>query len=181
MKTISICITGPESTGKTEISRVLGAHFKAPVVKEYARDYLSQLEKEYELEDVLKIGEIQLASIEEAQAKKPPILFIDTDLSVINIWLSYKYDFISDGLNLKMKANAPSHYLLMDADLPWQPDPLRENPEERKILLGLYEDLLREYNFSYSLISGTGMQREQNAIRVVEEILEQNQTIAGPA
>ncbi len=181
MKTISICISGPESTGKTEISRVLGAHFKAPVVKEYARDYLNQLEGEYKLDDVLKIGKIQLAAIKEAQAKKPPLLFIDTDLSVINIWLSYKYNFVSDELNLKMKANAPSHYLLMDADLPWQPDPLRENPEERKILLGLYEDLLRKYNFSYSLISGTGMQREQNAIRVVEEILNHNQTIACPA
>ena len=40
---IKICLFGPESSGKSTLSRKLSQHYNAPLVPEYAREYLQDL------------------------------------------------------------------------------------------------------------------------------------------
>ena len=54
-----ILITGPESTGKTELAYYLSRHTGGRVVPEYARKYVQNLQRPYTYEDVLTIAERQ--------------------------------------------------------------------------------------------------------------------------
>ena len=53
-----IAIYGPESTGKTELATKLAAHFRAPLVAEYARERWDQ-QGALTLEDMLPVAQEQ--------------------------------------------------------------------------------------------------------------------------
>ena len=47
-----IIVTGPESSGKSTLAKVLSKYFKIPSSKEYAREYLKNFHKDYTQEDL---------------------------------------------------------------------------------------------------------------------------------
>ncbi|MCB0451244.1 MAG: ATP-binding protein [Confluentibacter sp.] len=51
-----IAITGPESTGKSMLSGRLAEEFNAAWVPEFAREYLDQLNRSYDYDDILTIA-----------------------------------------------------------------------------------------------------------------------------
>ena len=172
-----IALTGTESTGKTTLAQQLAAHFQADYVPEYARQYIAELERPYHLEDIEQIAKMQ-CHIEDECAKKSrhELLFCDTELIVTKIWAENAFQripkWISDALR-----NRPQHdlYLLMDIDLPWQPDPQREHPHLRQYFFEWYQKELNAYGVNWVLISGVGAARRQQAIEAVEHLLAQKQ------
>ena len=80
-----IVITGPESSGKTTLCESLSKHFKIPYSKEYAREYLQKLNRNYTQDDLTKIAKGQLNFNKNHS-------LLDTDLITIKIWSNYKYD-----------------------------------------------------------------------------------------
>ena len=62
-----VVITGPESSGKTTLARQLAERWKAPLVKEVARDYL-QGKGSYQKSDLLKIAKLQYVTEQERSA-----------------------------------------------------------------------------------------------------------------
>jgi nicotinamide riboside kinase len=60
-------------------------------------------------------------------------------------------------------------YLLCNTDLPWEYDPLRENPDDRERLFELYKKELEDRGFSFAIISGTGKERLENAVKAIKE------------
>jgi nicotinamide riboside kinase len=48
-----IVITGPESSEKSTLTKLLAKEYKTSFVQEYAREYLEKIDRPYELEDVL--------------------------------------------------------------------------------------------------------------------------------
>ena len=79
-----IIVTGPESCGKTTLSQALSNHFRIPFSKEYAREYLQELGRDYSQEDLITIAKKQLEFEQDIQ-------LLDTDLITIKIWSNYKY------------------------------------------------------------------------------------------
>ena len=73
-----IIVTGPESSGKTTLCKALSKHFNLPFSKEYAREYLDALDRDYTQEDLLKIAKGQL----QAESRKQ---LLDTDLITLKI------------------------------------------------------------------------------------------------
>ena len=51
-----IAITGPESTGKSMLAQQLADHYHTLWVPEFARDYLTSLNRPYEEDDILYIA-----------------------------------------------------------------------------------------------------------------------------
>ncbi|WP_177434794.1 hypothetical protein [Pseudomonas sp. MWU12-2115] len=49
--------------------------------------------------------------------------------------------------------------LLAEADIPWEPDPLRSHPEQRDWLLGLYQAELARQGVAYTLLQGGQAER----------------------
>jgi NadR type nicotinamide-nucleotide adenylyltransferase len=163
---LKIAILGPESTGKSNLAEKLADHFGVSYVPEYAREYLTELDL-YGASDVLKIAKKQLNLI---QTHKERPLIADTELIVTKIWQHFKYGKVDTWIEENIANQEFDIYLLMDTDLEWTSDELRENPslDERQELFDLYEKELQNRNFNYSIISGKGSQRLSNALFAIK-------------
>lgn len=164
-----IAITGPESTGKSSLSEQLACHYNTTWVPEYAREYLENLNRPYNKNDIVIIAKNQIKS-EYARIKKANnFLFCDTDLIITKIWSEVKYNdcdqWILDNINKNMYAL----FLLCNIDLPWENDALREHPDERDYLMKLYKNELSARKFPFFIISGVAKDRLNNAIKVIDK------------
>jgi len=166
-----IAITGPESTGKSFLAQLLADHYRTVWIPEFSRVYLLQQEGSYNYSDILKIARGQWKS-EKALAKiARKVLFADTEMIVCKIWCEVKYGKCHQWILDAVEKQEYDLYLLMEPDLPWEPDPLREHPESRKYLFDLYRNELEDRNLNYRIVSGLGDARLKNAIGFVEEVL----------
>ncbi len=165
-----ISVTGPESTGKSWLARRLAEHYQTQWVPEYAREYLENINRPYTYDDILVISQKQFLD-ENSADEVGELLFCDTDFCVTTIWCNVKYGKCHEWIYTKLKENHYNLYLLCDIDLLWQFDPLREHPEMRTELFEMYHNLLKNNQFNYSIISGFGEDRLQNAIKVVDAYL----------
>ncbi len=167
--TICIAITGPESTGKSALSQQLAQSTQGLVVPEFARTYLSTLNRKYTAADVEYIARRQLALERLLRSAKPDVLFCDTDLLVIRVWMEFVFGHCPRWI---VKASAGRQYhlsLLTDIDLPWEDDPLREHPGQRKALFEIYQHHLIALGRNFKVIRGSGQNRLQNALQAMHD------------
>jgi NadR type nicotinamide-nucleotide adenylyltransferase len=163
-----ISITGPESTGKSELAKQMAEHFHTLWVPEYAREYLTDLGRPYEFEDIGIIARKQLKKENELAKKAKKLLFCDTDFLVTKIWSYYKYGKCDPWIEEMAEYHRYDLYLLCNTDLPWEEDPMREHPQQRDELFRMYMKEMKSIHASYILVSGTGTQRTEKAISAVE-------------
>lgn len=144
-----IAVTGPESTGKTTLAGALAEHFGTVWVPEFSRTYLDNLGRHYVYEDLEHIARGQADEEDRYAAKARGFLFCDTDMLVMKVWSEYRYGkchpFILDAL----AGRRYDLFVLCGTDVPWEFDPLRENPNEREELYQIYraELILLEADF----------------------------------
>lgn len=167
-----IAITGPESTGKTILAEQLAEYFNTVWVAEYAREYIDQLNRPYEKDDILQIAKTQYQQVKQAATQCDDLLIADTHLFVTKIWSEHKYKECDPWILDHIEKEKFDLYLLCDIDLPWEADPQREHPHLRDYLFDLYKQNLESYNFKYKVVSGEGTERLHNAIRFVNQALE---------
>lgn len=168
-----IVITGPESSGKTTLAEQLSAWFGMPWVPEFSREYLSQLGRSYQPADLLAIAEGQILAETRALALGTAFLFFDTSLEVLKIWSDVRYGSCDPFILEKLDARKPDLYLLCHPDLPWQPDPLRENPDDRYVLLEKYRALLAETKVCTVELEGMGEVRTARAVAAISWFLQE--------
>jgi nicotinamide riboside kinase len=166
---ITVCLTGPESSGKSTLARQLAAELAVPLVEEVARDYLSG-RLDYTARDVLHIAELQVTQEQAMRAATRGILICDTDISVIQIWWQEKYGDLVAEVEAALAARSPRVYLLLEPDLPWQPDPLRENPDDRQRLFDSYVTSLEDSGFPFRVVAGQGEARFRSALASLAEL-----------
>ncbi len=164
-----VVITGPESTGKTTLAQALALHYQTYWVREYARIYMDHLHRPYEEADLLAIAKGQLASEEVAKAKASRLMICDTSLEVIKIWSEVRYNRCHPWILDKYQQQKVNLYLLCAPDIPWAPDPQRENPEDREALFKRYQQELKEKNCIE--IGGNRQERKSIAISAIETLL----------
>jgi NadR type nicotinamide-nucleotide adenylyltransferase len=162
-----IAITGPESTGKSELAKALAEHYRTVWVTEYAREYLDNLGRPYDYDDILKIAMAQVRGEEEQVKKARDYLFADTEMLVLKIWCDVKFGKCHSWIDERLKKQDYDLYLLTDIDLPWQPDPLREHPDKRKELFELYLSELKKRKLPFEIVNGLGRQRVKNAAEII--------------
>ena len=173
---LKIAITGPESTGKSSLAESLAEIYGVKAIPEYAREYLSNFELPYTIDDIVKIAREQERLIKEKATTSDEILIADTELLVCKIWTTFVFDEVSEFIQKAFDGQQFDLYLLCDIDLAWEADPLRENPSksERKQLFEMYRVALEQANYRYVIISGQGEQRVQNAIKAIDSLTEKN-------
>ncbi len=162
-----ISITGPESTGKSMLAQQLAARYQTVYVPEVARTYLDTLGRPYTYDDLLLIAQEQFRLEEEMAGRANRYLFCDTDFIVLKIWSYDKFLKCDPWILEKVRRHRYDRYLLMDIDLPWQPDPQREDPSRRDFLFSLYQAELDRIGADYYIVSGRQEERVENAVRVV--------------
>tara|TARA_Y100001968_G_C19442492_1_gene763343 strand:+ start:1256 stop:1762 length:507 start_codon:yes stop_codon:yes gene_type:complete len=154
---IKIIFTGPECSGKTTLSTEIAKKFHAPLVKEYARDYLKHLNRPYNYNDLLEIAKGQLKLEKIASKKNPPLIVCDTNLQVIKTWSQIKYLKCDPFILKNQDPNA--YYILCYPDVPWEKDPLRENQNNRLELFQYYHQDLTNNKYKFIIARGTHQNR----------------------
>ena len=165
-----IAITGPESTGKSTIAQQLATHFNTLWVPEFARHYIADLHRPYSPVDLENIARGQLQFQQDAEAQNPEILFTDTELLVIKIWSENAFGSCPEWILNSLQNQRFDLYLLMNIDLPWEPDPQREHPHMRPYFFDLYKAELERLKFPYQVVSGSEEERFKAALEAVKKI-----------
>ncbi len=167
-----IVIIGPESTGKSTLTKGLAEIFGEPWVPEYVREYLLELNRPYEYQDLLAIAKGQLAE-EDAKFKTVSrFLFCDTDLRVIEVWSRHKYGKTDPWITARIQERIYDYYLLTNIDIPWQHDPMREHPDPqmRKYFFEIYRKTLIKSGIPFTIISGNEEERMEKAVTLIKKI-----------
>lgn len=172
-----IVILGPESTGKSSLCEALAKHYNVLWCPEYARQYLTEHGTKYTYSDLSTIAKGQLTLedhyVQASTTKGNDKIIIDTDMHVMKVWCEYVFNnaptFILEEIN-----NRPYDlYLLCNIDLPWTSDEMREYPDEgpREELFHIYKDILINQNKPWGIVSGVGAVRTENAIQLIDNLL----------
>lgn len=170
MKHFQFVFTGPESTGKTILSESISNESGRPIVHEYARVYLDLLNRPYTIKDLDNIAIGQLTLETEEGLFDSEFSICDTDMTVLYIWSAYRYGVVSPIIEEALYNNIENKfYFLCYPDLPWMPDPQRENPNDREELFDLYEKLLKELEVPYSVLKGSLEQRLIQCRQIITE------------
>lgn len=164
---ITVAIVGPECTGKTTLAKALAAQLGVKWVPEFARSYLSSLDRKYQEEDLIDIAEGQLSCQQEAIDTSEELVIFDTDLLVIKIWSEYKYGRLHPTIQKQYQTNKPDLYLLTYTDIPYEEDPLREHNDQREDIFQVYEKELIRTNANFIVLKGDEKQRMEEALHKI--------------
>lgn len=163
-----IIITGPESSGKTALAEFLSKRIKLPLCPEYAVTYLTEHGPEYEYSDLRKIAKGQ-AMAEDELLKSHPSIICDTSMLVLKVWSEVRFMKVDPYIVRELEKRKGALYLLCKPDLPWKAGLFRENPTDRDELYLRYYQWLKENNCLFTVISGTGVNRENIALHFLRE------------
>ena len=163
----TVCLHGPESTGKTTLARALAAHFTTVWVPEFGRIYCEIFGNECDLEDLRAIrhGHDLLAAAGRRKANE--LLILDTDAVMTAIWSDIligtrppELDRIDDPADL---------YLLCNVDVPFEADRIRYFPSQttRDTMFAQTRAELERRELKFVTISGSRDQRFQSAVKAI--------------
>lgn len=169
---LKVVVIGPESTGKSTLSERLAGHYQTMWVPEYARQYLDELPRPYEQQDLLVMAEGQLRLEEERAALANEVLICDTDLHVIKVWSEHKYGNCDPRILEMVAMRRYDLYLLTYIDIPWEEDPQREHPDPtmREYFYQVYKDIVVNSGVPWVDIRGSYEERLQGAIEAVDKL-----------
>jgi nicotinamide riboside kinase len=172
-KIIRIVLTGPECTGKSTLAVQLAQHYATIYIPEYAREYVGSLSRPYDYDDVVHIAEIQVKQLEANLNRANRILFLDTYLDITKVWFDLVFNRRPNWIDKELSKHSVDFYLLCDTDIPWEPDPVRENGGKmREHLLVLYKKELVDFGCEFGMVQGSGVERLYNAIRLVDNYIQ---------
>lgn len=167
---IKIAITGPESCGKTTLCNSLAEHFGVAPVPEYSREFFEENGPEYTQLDLDDIAEGQLENIQIYSSDKNRVNIIDTDFIVLKVWSEHKYGFASSHINSLVSENHFDLHILCAPDIPWEEDPLRENPNDRHELFQQYIKLLESFKKDFIIVNGSHEERMKKSILAIDKL-----------
>ncbi|MET3977737.1 NadR type nicotinamide-nucleotide adenylyltransferase [Mucilaginibacter sp. UYP25] len=171
---IKIAIVGPESTGKSTMSAFLAKHYQTVWVPEYARGYCEKLTAPPTWQDEINMFHGQLALEEEILSRANKLLICDTTFITVKIWSDEIFGKAPQEVVDELPKHPYNLYLLLDIDLPWQDDPLRDFPHKREHFMDIWQKELNTLNANYITISGTGEDRYAKATEAIDAFISQN-------
>ena len=176
---LKVVLFGPESSGKTTLSRELSKYYNTFWVEEYAREYLQKKwnneKKVCELSDILPIAVGQIKLENEFAKKSSSLLFCDTDILETKVYCETYFDGFCDPILEKYAIkNQYDLYILTDIDIPWIKDDLRDKPNNRKEMFDAFKNALIKHNRPFIQVSGDLKTRMKIATSEVDKLLIKN-------
>ena len=179
---VKVVLFGPESTGKTTLSRQLARHYNTVWAPEYAREYLQDKwnneRKTCEESDLIPIAIGQM-DLENSLAKKADKLLIcDTDLLETKVYSEEYYGgFVDPLLDEFAIKNTYDIYFLTYIDTPWEEDDLRDRPEQREEMFNAFKNSLEKYNRPYVLLKGDKETRLKKATQIIDNLIAKKENL----
>jgi nicotinamide riboside kinase len=169
MSSRKVCLLGAESTGKTELSLALRAHFeqqglRVAVVAEVLREWCMGAGRTPRPEEQLPIAEEQERRV-DAAAADADLVIADTSALMVAIYSAMLFE---DGTLYRFALQRQAGYdatLVTGLDLPWVADGLqRDGPHVREPVDALVRAALRKAQVPYQVVYGSGPARLQSAV-----------------
>ena len=99
------------------------------------------------------------------------IQIVDTDFIVFKVWSEHKYNESSQLINEFVDQSLFDLHILCTPDIPWEDDPIRENPRNREYLFAKFEQSLEQLNRKFIIVNGTHENRFEKSIRAIDALL----------
>jgi NadR type nicotinamide-nucleotide adenylyltransferase len=165
----TICLHGPESTGKSTLAPRLARHFDTLYLPEYGRTYCEAFGLALTMADLLAIGRTHAAMTRATLRQCNRRLILDTDPLMTAAWaemLFERSDPWFDGFD-----ETADLYLMLDIDMPWVDDGTRffGEPERRRKFFDCSRDQLERRGLPYAIISGAPQERFDRSIAAIKE------------
>ena len=165
---IRIAVTGPESCGKSTLSKSLAKHFDCKGYEEYVRSYFQQHGAEYAYTDLETIATGHLNQFVNDSAQ---LQIIDTDFIVMKIWSVYRFGKVSGVIQNMIMNDYFDLHILCSPDIAWVEDPYRENRYDREALFKQYTTELKQYSKNFVIVKGSHEQRMSTSIDAINALL----------
>ncbi len=164
----TICLHGPESTGKSTLAPRLAAHLGGEVVEEYGREYAEARGTDFTMADLVEIAKTHDAGVRTMLNAGLAPLVLDTDPLMTAVWADMLFD-TRDPWFAAWDGTADL-YLLFDIDLPWVADGTRMFGDlaQRQRFFGLARAELERRGVRWALVSGEGEARWASVLRAIE-------------
>jgi NadR type nicotinamide-nucleotide adenylyltransferase len=166
----TICLHGPESTGKTTIAPRIAAALGGEVVAEFGRSWAEQHGTDFSMSALVAIAMGHDSLVRNAEQRGVDPVILDTDPLMTAVWADmlfgerhpwfYRWN------------NTADLYLLFDIDLPWVDDGTRMfgSPAARQRFFDLSKQELERRGVRWALVTGSGFdERTENAMRAIRE------------
>ena len=161
-----VCLYGPESVGKTTMANQLAGHYQTLYVPEVARDLITS--NELTSNDYARIAVAQTAAVKRAIPQANRVLICDTDLITTQLYATiYGVPHPAELIELAAQEKFDAYFLL-NTDVPWVADGLRDLGHRRAEMYSLFEKALEERDISYVVVSGSDYKTRVAA--VIQEI-----------
>lgn len=172
-----VAIVGAESTGKTALAQALARELGGATglavtwVDEWLRAWCDREGRTPRADEQAAIAAEQQRRIDAAAAGHDLVIADTTPLTTA-VYSAYLF---GDRSLLPAAAQAHRGYaatLLTAVDLPWEPDGLqRDGPHVREPVDALLRAALREHGLAWSVVSGIGAARVENALDALAPVL----------
>jgi nicotinamide riboside kinase len=173
-----VAIVGAESTGKSTLALSLAQRIAddtgltcAPV-DEYLRTWCEQAGRTPRIEEQRGIAQRQQQRIEAAAASHD-VVVADTTAAMIAVYSRFVFgDRSLDAWAAAEHTRSVQHTLVTALDLPWVADGLqREGEHVRAPIDAMLREMLAAHGIGWSLVSGSGTERVDNALDAVTPLL----------
>jgi len=166
----TICLHGPESTGKTTLAPQLARHFDTLFVPEYGRTYCEQYGLSLQMDDLVAIGRTHAAMTRALLRQCNQRLVLDTDPLMSAVWADMLFGRRDPWFDAFL--DTADLYLLLDIDMPWIDDGTRffGDEERRRRFFDLSRAELDRRGLNYRVIGGPPEARFERAIEAIAEV-----------
>jgi HTH-type transcriptional repressor of NAD biosynthesis genes len=110
--------------------------------------------------------------VEEKTKTANKILFCDTDAITTEIYSRHYLNVIPEILFELEKRVRYDLYFLMDIDVPWVSDGLRDLGSEREKMFNVFQEELHLRKIPYLLVKGSYEEREKFVIDIINKLLD---------
>lgn len=169
-----VVLTGSESVGKTTLAERLAAHYGAPWVPEFVRDYAAARAAPLGFGDHGPIARGQVAreeaALAAARAAGAPLLLLDTDLLSTVVYCRHYFGRAPDFLAQWARDRRPDLYLLLDIDAPWVADGVRDRGDRRAEVQGAFAEALGIMDTPVTVIRGGWDERFTRSVAAIDTL-----------
>lgn len=160
----TICLHGPESTGKSTLAPRLARHFDGACVAEFGRTYCETFGLDLTMADLVTIAKAHDTKTRNALSVGKLPVILDTDPLMSAVWADMLFGRRDPWFD-RWEGTADA-YLLFDIDLPWEDDGTRffGSPERRQRFFDLSRAELDRRGVPWVLVSGRGDARWLSAL-----------------
>jgi NadR type nicotinamide-nucleotide adenylyltransferase len=173
-----VVLTGSESVGKTTLATELAARYGVPLVPEFVRDYAAAKGAPLDFTDHGPIARGQVAledtALAEAAAAGHGLIVHDTDLVSTVAYCHHYFGRCPTFLEELARARRADLYLLLDIDVPWIADGVRDRGDRRAEVHALFRDTLSRLGAPVILIQGAWDARLAMARHHIDDLLAAN-------